>query len=110
MVTALAWDNARAFNKRIKSVRMLQQSHGNDTGVVLTFMDNMPTPWRYGTPSGNGMGERPCCSNTRNEWPYYKPSKIAGKKEKQPSNIIATTDEQQKLETLDGTLELVGSR
>ena len=64
MVTALAWDNARAFNEWIESVRMLRQSHDNDSRVILTFLENMPTPWHDAPRDGNGNDER-LCAHTR---------------------------------------------
>lgn len=124
MVTALAWDNARAFNEWMESVRMLRQSHGNDPGVMIAFLENMPTTWRYAPRDGNGKGERLCCSDAvigsyyqdenasakTNEWLYDKPGKKTSKKEKWPSNSTAIADEQQTLEMLERTLEPVGSR
>ena len=64
MVTALAWDNARAFNEWIESVRMLRQSHDNDPRVILTFLENMPTPLHDAPRDGNGKDER-LCAHTR---------------------------------------------
>ena len=124
MVTALAWDNARAFNEWIESVRMLRQSHDNDSRVILTFLENMPTPLHNAPRDGNGRDERLCCSDAvigsyyqdenasaqTNEWLYDKPGKKTSKKEKWPSNSTSIADEQQTLEMLERTLELVGSR
>ncbi len=110
MVTALAWDNARAFNKWFESVRLLQQSCGNNVGVVLAFLENMPTPWRRGNPPGNGVYGRPHGLNAKNEWPYDMPSQIIGKEEKQPVNIAAIAVGQETLQVLERSPEFVGSR
>ncbi len=99
MVTALAWENVRAFDQWIDSIRMLRHSHDNDPEVMLAFLGNMPTPWRLGTSSGNGIGERPCCSGTR-----------AGSYCHDGNNDTTNVDEQLTLKILERNLEPVGSR
>jgi hypothetical protein len=64
MVTALVWDNGRAFNEWIESVRMLRHSQDIDSGVTFTFLENMPTPLHELPRDGNGNGER-LCAHTR---------------------------------------------
>ena len=66
MITAIAWDNTRAFNKWIESVRLLQQSHGNDPGVILTFLENLPTPmYSANLTTETGGARELCCSYPR---------------------------------------------
>jgi hypothetical protein len=65
MITAIAWDNTRAFNKWIESVRLLQQSHGNDPGVILTFLENLPTPMYSANLTTETGGTRDCVALTR---------------------------------------------
>ena len=48
MVTAMAWDNARAFNEWMEIVRILRQSHSNAPGVMITFVDTHgQSPWHF---------------------------------------------------------------
>ena len=99
MVTALAWENVRAFDQWIDSIRRLRHSHDNDPQVMLAFLENMPTPWRFGTSSGNGIGERLCYSGMR-----------VGSWSQDGNNETAIADEQLTLNILERNLELVGSR
>ena len=99
MVTALSWENARAFERWVDSIRMLRHSCDDDPEVLLALIENMPTSWRCGAPSVSGRDDRLCSSEIRAD-AYCQ----------QGNDGIATVDEQVALKTLQGNLELVGSR
>lgn len=99
MVIALCWENARAFDRWVDNIRILRHSDDDDPEVVRALIENMPTPWRHGAPSVSGRDDRLCSSEIRAD-AYCQ----------QGNDGIATVDEQVALKTLQGNLELVGSR
>jgi hypothetical protein len=97
MVIALCWENARAFDRWVDSIRILRHSDDDDPEVLYALIENMPTPWRYGSLSENGRGESLSISDTR-----------ACIQDGDSCNSIA--DKQLALKILERNLELVGNR